>query len=198
MAYPTVDAPYGLRPVNMIGGQVYAGAVRHLPIASGYTTSIFTGDIVTMTTDGTVELDGGTTACTPIGVFMGCSYTDPNSSQLVHAQYFPANTAADDIVAYVVDDPDVLFKVAVVSGTTVIDGMTRAEAMGANLTVVQNAGVTATGNSRVAVLNTPATTATLPLRVVDVVPETMNGTDYTEVIVKWNAGHQYQNTTGLA
>jgi hypothetical protein len=28
MAYPTVDKPYGLQPVNLIGGQVFAGSTR--------------------------------------------------------------------------------------------------------------------------------------------------------------------------
>ena len=28
MAYPTIDAPYGLIPVGLIGGRVFAGATR--------------------------------------------------------------------------------------------------------------------------------------------------------------------------
>ena len=35
MAYPTVSAPYGLKPINLIGGQVFAGATRQRRIASG-------------------------------------------------------------------------------------------------------------------------------------------------------------------
>ena len=34
MAYPTVDKPYGLKPINLIGGQVFAGATRQRRIAS--------------------------------------------------------------------------------------------------------------------------------------------------------------------
>jgi hypothetical protein len=30
MAYPTVSKPYGLQPVNLIGGQVFAGATRNV------------------------------------------------------------------------------------------------------------------------------------------------------------------------
>lgn len=199
MAYPVVDAPYGLRPVNLLGGRVYAGAVRHIPIASGYDTSIFNGDIVKLVAAGTVEKDTGTATATPVGVFLGCEYTDPNNGQLTHKQHYPADTVADDIMAIVVDDPDCLFMIASVSSGTTIAGMTRSESVGANFAVIQNAGVAATGNSRVALDNTSgATTATLPLRVVDVVPETMSGTDYVEFIVKWNAGHQYRNATGLA
>jgi hypothetical protein len=41
MAYPTISAPYGLKPVNLIGGQVFAGSTRLMEIASGYATNIF-------------------------------------------------------------------------------------------------------------------------------------------------------------
>lgn len=199
MAYPTVAAPYGLTPVKLIGGQAYAGSVRHVPIASGYATGLFTGDLVQMTVGGTAEQCSGADATLPIGVFVGCAYTNPTTSQLTFSQTFPAGTAAADIVAYVVDDPDVLFKVSLVSGTTVIDGLTRAEAVGANFALVNNAGDTITGNSKQALDNTSvAVTATLPLRCMDVVDETVkaNG-DYVEVLVKINT-HRYNSTTGLA
>jgi len=48
MAYPTVDKPYGLRPINSVDGKPYAGATRQLPIASNYNTAIFYGDVVTV------------------------------------------------------------------------------------------------------------------------------------------------------
>jgi hypothetical protein len=38
MAYPTVDKPYGLKPVNLIGGQVFAGATRQMEIATRLTS----------------------------------------------------------------------------------------------------------------------------------------------------------------
>ena len=65
MAYPTVSAPYGLKPVNLIGGQVFAGATRQMEIASGYATSIFFGDLVKRISDGTIQKDTGTTTATP-------------------------------------------------------------------------------------------------------------------------------------
>ena len=199
MAYPTVDAPYGLKPINLIGGQVFAGATRQIPIASGYATNLLNSDVVKLASDGTLEKDAGTTTATPVGVFLGCRYTDPNLGYELYSQYYPANTVASDIVAYVADDPDQLFKVAVVSGTTVIAGVGRT-VVGNNVALVQNAGSTATGNSKVAVLSSSAaTTNTLPIRVIDVVPDTKTGADtYVELIVKWNWGmHQYQNATGV-
>ena len=199
MAYPTVEAPYGLKPINLIGGQVFAGATRQIPIASGYATNLLNGDVVKLVSDGTLEKDTGTTTATPVGVFLGCRYTDPNLGYELYSQYYPANTVASDIVAYVADDPDQLFKVAVVSGTTVVAGVGRT-VVGNNVSLVQNAGSTATGNSKVAVLSSSAaTTNTLPIRVIDVVPDTKTGADtYVELIVKWNWGmHQYQNATGV-
>ena len=48
MAYPTVSAPYGLKPINLYGGTPFAGATRQYKIASAYNTSIFYGDVVEM------------------------------------------------------------------------------------------------------------------------------------------------------
>jgi len=201
MAYPTVSAPYGLKPVNLIGGQVFAGATRQFQIASAYNTSIFNGDLVKIVSDGTIEKDAGTTTATPVGVFLGCSYVNAQG-QTIYQQYFPANTAAPTgtvITAFVADDPDTLFKVAVVSGTTVVAGVGRT-VIGNNMSLVQNAGSSATGDSKVAVLSSSAaTTNTLPIRVIDVVPDTATAADtYVELIVKFNWGmHQYQNATGV-
>ena len=199
MAYPTVSGPYGLKPVNLIGGQVFAGATRQIPIASAYNTNLLNGDLVKIVSSGTLEKDAGTTTATPVGVFLGCRYTDPNLGYELYSQYFPANTVADDIVAYVADDPDQLYKVAVVSGTTVIAGVGRT-VVGNNMSLVQNAGSTQSGNSKVAVLSSSAaTTNSLPIRVIDVVTETASAADtYVELIVKFNWGmHQYQNATGV-
>lgn len=199
MAYPTIDAPYGLKPVNLIGGQVFAGSTRQMKIASNYGTNIFYGDVVKYASDGTLELDNGTTTATPIGVFLGCTFTDPSTSQLTFRQYYPASTVASDIMAYVCDDPDALFKVAAVSGTTTVAGYGRT-VVNNNMSLVQNTGSTVTGNSKVAVLgSSAATTATLPIRVVDVVTDTATASDtFVEFIVKFNFGdHQYYNATGV-
>ena len=201
---PAVIAPYGLIPINLIGGQVYAGSTRLFPINSASATMISFGDVVKLSSDGTVERDAGTTSAVPVGIFMGCTYTDATFGK-VFRQSFPAATVAADIQAYVADDPDLLFKVAVCSsGSTTISYLTRA-AVGANVAIVNNTGITATGSSRVAVLDSAAATSTLPLRIIDVNTESGNGTagSYTEIIVKWNGvtgtvgGHAYLQPTGI-
>ena len=199
MAYPSVSAPYGLLPINLIGGQVFAGSTRQIPIATNSSTAIYSGDVVKLGSTGTLEKDAGTSAATPVGVFLGCSFTDPVYGKTFR-QYYPGTTNIADVMAYVLDDPDALFKVAVVSSGTTIGTVTRT-AVGNNAVLVQNSGSTISGNSQVAVSATTNTTSTWPVRIIDVVPETTtagNPGSYTEVIVKWNQGmHQYLNPTGV-
>jgi hypothetical protein len=206
MAYPTVNAPYGLKPINLYGGTPFAGATRQYQIASAYNTSIFYGDVVEMINDGTIIKSAITaaratvTTSQVIGVFLGCSYVNAQG-QTIFAQYFPANTAAPTgttITAFVCNDPNTLFKVVIAAGTTpnnTSSGLlpsttTQYSVIGTNVELVQNTGLTTTGDSRVAVAAS-ATTGTLPMNVVDVVPETsyVNGSGnvvYPELIVRWN------------
>jgi hypothetical protein len=199
MAYPTVSAPYGLEPINLLGGQVYAGQTRQLPIGQNETTAIFFGDVVTLNAAGNITKVTTTATATTIGVFLGVTYVDPNTSQPVFKQYYPGAVNVAGIKAYVQDDPDQLYKVAVVSADTTIGFLTQA-AVGKNTSLVQNAGNTLTGDSRIAVLNTTDTETALPMRVVDVVPETAVAGfagSYTEVIVRFNFGISlYENAEG--
>jgi hypothetical protein len=199
MAYPTVSAPYGLEPINLLGGQVYAGQTRQLPIGQNETTAIFFGDVVTLNAAGNITKVTTTATATTIGVFLGVTYVDPNTSQPVFKQYYPGAVNVAGMKAYVQDDPDQLYKVAVVSADTTIGFLTQA-AVGKNVSLVQNAGNTLNGDSRIAVLNTTDTETTLPMRVVDVVPETAVAGfagSYTEVIVRFNFGISlYENAEG--
>lgn len=225
MAYPTVDKPYGLLPVNLIGGQVFAGQTRQMEIASGYATNIFYGDVVVMINTGTIEKETGTTTVASngvAGIFLGVQYISAATGQLTFSQYYPASLSIKSgtkIQAFVQDDPDVLFKVAAVSsGTTVaFYGQT---VIGNNAALVQNAGSTTTGDSAVAILGTSfAATATLPIRIVAGVPDTANSSgNFCEFICKFNApylvstysagppitvttaatgGHMYYNSVGI-
>ena len=186
--------PMGAEPVGCLSSNgSFSGKVRHYKIASGYGTAIFYGDFVKLVSSGTVEKDTGTTACTPVGVFVGVSYTDPNTNQKTFSQYFPASTAASDISAYVVDDPFVEMKMQ-------SDASLAQTALGNNAAVVQTAGSTSIGRSKNAVDgSTIATTNTLPVKIIEFVegPDSAVGDSYTDVIVVFNAGHQLTNTTGV-
>ena len=202
MAYPTISAPYGLKPVNLIGGQVFAGSTRLMEIASGYATNIFYGDLVKRVSDGTVEKDTGTTTATPCGVFLGVSFTNASTGQVQQQQFYPASQAVatgTKIFAVVADDPDTLFQVVSCSSGTTVAGM-GISAIGNNIELIQNAGSTISGNSAVAINEgTQAVTSTLPIRIIDVVRESATGADtFVEFIVKINATmHQYNNSTGV-
>jgi hypothetical protein len=206
MAYPTIDKPYGLKPINLIGGQVFAGSTRKMRIASAYATSIGFGDLLIRVSDGTVERSAATTAKPTggfAGVFLGCEFINPSTGQLQFQQNFIGGTTVTTgfITAYVCDDPDTLFQVAVVSGTTVVTGV-QFTAVGNNATIVNNTSITNAGNSQVALLDSTATTDTLPIRIVDVVPDTAyisgGNTLFPEVIVKLNFGmHAYNTAVGV-
>jgi hypothetical protein len=201
MAYPTVSGPYGLQPINLIGGQVFAGSTRLIPITSGSTTAIFYGDVVRLNTGGTLSKVTTTSSATDaVGVFLGCQFTNPSTKQLLQQQFYPGSITASDIQAYVLDDPDALFKVAVTAaGTSTISGVTRA-AVGQQSAVIQTAGNTTAGDSNVSLSATTGTSAALPFRIVDVIPETVNASgSFTEVIVKFNFGvHTYYSSAAVA
>lgn len=203
MAYPTINGPYGLKPINLIGGQVYAGATRQMQIEATYADNIFYGDFVKRVVGGFIELDDGTTANTPVGVFLGCTYVSAVTKQPVQSQYYPASVSVQantEIYATVADDPDTLFQVAVCSSGVVMATVTQ-NAIGTNMSILATVGNTATGNSSFSVLSSsPAATNTFPVRVIDVIPATApSAGNYAEVIVKINFGiHQYNNATGLA
>ena len=213
MAYPTISGPYGLKPINLIGGQSYAGSTRQMQVASGVTNAIYFGDLVQRDTDGTIirVTPGSTNPATGVvGVFVGCTYVNAQGQQ-IFAQYVPAGltVTSGTIQASVVDDPDALFKVAVVSSGTTITGVQYAD-IGLNTALVNNGGSNTTGDSLTAASGSPANTASLPVRIVDVVPDTAyvsgGNTYYPEVIVKINApwfdtntikgGHSYRLATG--
>ena len=174
MAYPVVSAPYGLKPVNLIGGQVFAGSTRMLPIQYGYSSNMFYGDMVNIVRGSIVKNTSTTdsTAAGLIGVFLGCSFTNPLTKQKQFSQYWPASTLAGDAMAIICDDPDTVFKVVMCSATTVIASGSIA-VVGQNLGLIQNAGNVNTGDSGVAALySSTLTTNTFGLRVVDIVRDT--------------------------
>jgi hypothetical protein len=219
MAYPTVSKPYGLKPINLIGGQVFAGATRQRRIASG-ASSIGYGDPLKFASDGTVAVTTETSTAPATGfagVFLGCTFVSSVTGQPTYSQSWISGTSVKSgtyITAYVVEDPDTLFQVVGVTASLVVStstGFTYSD-IGLNVPLVANTLNTTTGDSQQAVLVGSAnTTASLPVRIIDVVPDTafdVSGTVYyPEVIVKFNApyvdsgvitgGHAYNNPVGL-
>ena len=203
MAYPTVDAPYGLQALNRVDGLPYAGAIRQVPIASTYNTPIYDGDIVRVAAGGTIQkstvtVDSTTAAANnTVGVFVGVQYVN-SQGQTVQAQYYPGNAAATSAVAYVVDDPLAAFRVAVTLANSAMSTVNQS-IVGTNMAIVQGTGSNTTGNSGLSVVATNAegNAAALPVRVIAVIPDTAaNATAFTEVLVKFN-NHQYNVAAAL-
>ena len=199
MAFPTVSAPYGFRPINRFDGMPYAGATNQYPVTSGQ--AVYNGQVVAFVTGGTVSPVAltGSASIYAVGVVMGVQYTN-STGQTVQAQYAPAS-GVTDVIAYVVNDPAAEFKVAVTNSSSVIVPVA-GTILNSNVGGVTGTGDTATGNINSSVNgSTAATGTTLLFRVTALVPETIDPTtgNYTEVIVKFNGTwHQQLSTIGTA
>jgi len=193
MAYPSVTAPYGFKPVNRVDGIPYAGATIQVPISGSYNTAIYYGSSVQIAAGGNITLSGATTTGTIVGVFVGVQYKN-SSGQTVQAQYYPG-TSVTNAIAYVVVDPMAEFKVALTtSGAPTVVTYANASIVGANVAEIQNGtGSSTSGDSQASVVvpaNGAGSATTLPWRVTAVVPDTayvVGGvTVYPEVLVKIN------------
>ena len=157
------DAAFGMRPVGRVGGTPYTGGQSRYRIANNYGTAIFQGDMVAQVTGGGIEVhaDGGTVPI--VGVFNGCQYTDPTTGEQKFSNFYPASTAADDIIAFVIDDPMVIFEIQANAAMPVAD-------LFGNFDIVYTtAGSTTTGISG-AELNVSdgGTGTTLSLKAIDI------------------------------
>ena len=193
----TSATPNGAEPVNTLSASgSHSGKVRHMKIASAYGTAIFYGDFVKLVAAGTVEKAAVTTAVVAgtVGIFVGCSYTDPSTSQLTFNQQYPASTTASDIMAYVVDDPKLVFKMQA-------DEAIAQTGLGNNISAVSTAGSTAIGRSKNALDGgSIATTNSLPLRVLEFVegPSSTVGDTYTDCLVTYlPLSHAYETKLGV-
>ena len=175
------DAAFGMKPVRMIGGAPYTGGQSRYRIAANYGTSIFQGDMVAQVTGGTVEVhaDGGTVPV--VGVFNGCMYTDPTSGEQVFSNYYPASTNASDLIAFIIDDPDVVYEVQA------DDTFPVADLFGNFDIVYTSAGSTQTGISGAELdVTTGATNTNLPIKAIDISQDPNNsdtGAANTNVLV---------------
>jgi hypothetical protein len=201
MAYPYVAAAYGFKPVNLVGGREFAASTRMYPIQSGYATSIYNGDIValssTSTSLGTLVSTSMTNATVAgvagtLGIFLGAEYslTGGPIYGKNRYQFWNASTAAQDAVGYVYDDPQAVFRAAVIAqpngaaaNTSTTIGYVNPYYVGSNFyAVTGGGGSTQTGDSGMGVCGTAPTTAgtgtgarlttSAPFRVVGVVPDT--------------------------
>lgn len=205
----SVASPYGLKPVNLIGGQAYAGSTREIKLSTNNSAAIFNGDVIQLTSAGNPQSisatpTAGTTAGI-VGVCMGVRYVNPATKQSNWAQFLPANAITNgytDVYIIVADDPDSVFQI---QGTAAFGTLTNgaAGAVGKNAALgFGTAGSTSTGNSGVNLVvgvngASLALTATLAMRVIGVVAGTELDA-FPEILVKFNQGtHSYYLATGV-
>ena len=195
-------SPYGLRAVNHLGGTPYAGSTRMYPIASATAINIYYGSVVNVLGTGflTPNLTVGTAAAPfvagTVGVFVGCTFTDPNSGNVVFRQNYPTGTVAADIQAYVVDDPAVIFQVQA-------NGAVTAAALGSCCSILAQTTATGTlssGNSTTAVNSATLSVNQDAFKIVDFVdsPTSIVGDAFTDLLVKFNpVAHAYTSGVGI-
>ena len=188
------DAPFGLRPSRT---SISSQQQNRYRIASGYATAIFQGDLVAMVTGGGIERVAAGGSGLILGVFNGCNYTDPTTGKPTWSNYYPGSVAASDIIADVIDDPNATFEVQADAAFPVAD-------LAGNFDIVDNSpvGDTTSGGSRMELdVTTGATTATLPLKAIDISQDPENSdvsSANTNVIVKINNHLFSAGTAGLA
>ena len=192
-----LDSPFGLRPVRMVNGSPFSNQQNRYRIAANYGTSIYQGDLVKVVTGGGIERVAAGGSGLILGVFNGCTYTDPSSGKQKWSNYYPASTNASDIIAFVIDAPDTVFEVQADAAFPVAD-------LFGNFDIVDNSpvGDTTSGISNLELdVTTGATTATLPLKAIDISQDPLNddvATANTNVLVVINNHLFSAGTAGLA
>ena len=203
------STPYGLKPINLIGGQAFnGGVIREIVLSTNNSTAFYTGDVIQLSSAGNPQplaatITTGTTAGV-VGVCLGVSYVDPNLKYQVFAQYLPANAITGgytNVTIHVCDDPDQLYQV---QGSAAFGTLTNGAngAVGKNAALGNFGGNATTGLSTINVVvgangGSLASTNTLAVRIVDVVDASANDA-YPDLIVKFNQGaHSYYFATGV-
>lgn len=213
----SVSSPYGLKPVNLIGGQVYAGAYREYKLSTNNSAGIFNGDVIQLTSAGNpqsltatptaIQIPATSANATAgiVGVCVGVRYVTPTLNQPQFAQFLPSGAISagyTNVFIRVVDDPDAIYQI---QGSAAFGSLTNgaAGAVGKNAALGNfSAGSTATGNSAVNLVvgvngASLAATTTLGMRIVDVVAGTELDA-FPDLLVKFNLGvHSYYNPLGV-
>ena len=188
-----VSEKFGLRPYRKLAGTPLVGAQNRYTIASGYATAIYQGDLVEPLTSGNIQKHGANTSDAVVGVFNGCFYTDPTTQKPTFKNFYPGGIAADDITAFVIDDPDAVFLI------DADEAFTRADLF-RNYSVTNTTGVTQTGISKAQLdVSVSGTETTFAIQAIDICQDPDNsdtGNANANILVRIN-NHFYRSGTGL-
>ena len=190
-----VAEKFGLKPVRTIDGSDFINAQNRYRIASSYGTAIFQGDLVTPVTGGHIERHTATSSTAVVGVFNGCFYTDPTTQKPTWKNYYPGSIAASDIMAFVIDSPDQVYKID-------SDGAFAVADIFKNFNVTNVSGNTVTGTSEVQLdYSSSGITTTIVLQAIDISQDVGNdeaGVVNVDVLVRINNHFYKAATAGLA
>ena len=184
---------FGLRPYRKLDGTPLVGAQNRYTIANNYGTAIYQGDLVIPVTGGNIERHVYNNSTSVVGVFNGCFYTDPTTQKPTYSNYYPGSIAADDITAFVVDDPDAVFLVDADAAFTRAD-------------LFQNYSLTnATGNTKTGIsefqldVGASGTNASFIIQALDISQDPDNSDTASanaNILVRINK-HFYRDGTGI-
>ena len=189
-----LSSGFGFRPSRMLGSGYNSTDQTEYVIGNNEASAIFQGDPVILVANGAIDI-GSTKGAELLGIFNGCEYTDPTTSKPTFRNHYPGSIAADDIKAFVIDDPDAVFEVKV-------DDANAGQAqVGINCNIATYAaGSTISGISSVKIDGGSFTTnAGANFRVVGLSTDPDNS-DFTaanaNILVKINL-HSLRDTTGV-
>ena len=191
-------APFGFQLAGFLDGRTGSLGQQTRLIANADTNAVYSGDPVTSLNTGYVTRStAGTTQIA--GIFIGCTYLNTSLGRTVWSPSWPGSGATGDITAYVVTDPQAVFKVQAGGSSTAI-GIAD---INANINFALGSPNTTSGQSGAYADQTtinPATT-TLPFRIIGLVtaPPGAPGTDttsgYNNIYVAFNF-QDFRVTTG--
>ena len=199
------NKPFGFRPVKGLS-EDWCGKGNLYAIASDASNTYAIGDVVMSAASATaagipyVQKWGGatTTSALPVGIIVGFA-TPPVGTSLqgtsltLEKQYLSLSAGTQYV--YVADDPLLMFEAQFDSTALAVTNLHQNAAV--TITADQTTLSTAAPLSNM-VLTGPATTATLPVRIVGLKQVQGNGVGaYGVVICKWNF-HEYGVTAGAS
>jgi hypothetical protein len=189
-----VAEKYGLRPVRKLDGSPFINAQNRYRIAANYGTPIYQGDLVQPVAGGGIERAVANTSEMVVGVFNGVFYTDPTTQKPTWKNYYPGTVNASDIVATVIDDPNVVYSID-------SDGAFETSDIFKNFAITAGTGNALTGISEVQLDYSVSglTTSGTVLQAIDISQDTQNSevdTVNVDVLVRIN-NHFYDQGTGI-
>lgn len=190
------DAAFGFRPVNRSGSPYNAATLRcAIPASDG--TATFVGDAVKLHGSGSSDSEGS------FPTVIQCAAGDPVFGVVVSFEADPATSLEDQYrkastlrYCQVVPASEAYFEVQADDDTSTL----AATSIGLNANFIVAAGSTVTGMSGMELdSNTAATTATLDLQIVGMIPRPDNevGVANQKVLVRFNDPQDKPGRTGV-